>query len=157
MRVRRDVSSIPHRSASETWQRIVDLVTGKGSKDVHQLTAAAGVMASIITDEHPAARAIVVEGVGPQLRIYCRYGMTAVEEGGALDPLTWNPTGGNWTMHVPCDVANIEWVEASLAATSQRIRTFDVSESERAEEAEHGAAPRNTNGLVVDWNFGGQR
>ena len=29
MRVRRDISSIPHRSAGETWQRIIDLVTGR--------------------------------------------------------------------------------------------------------------------------------
>jgi len=41
-------------------------------------------MGSIITDEHPTLRAIMIEGVGPQLRIYCRYGMNAVEEGGAL-------------------------------------------------------------------------
>src|SRR5947209_19930848 len=92
MRVRRDVSSIPHRSAGETWQRIIDLVTGRGSKDVQQLKDAAGVMGSIITDEHPASRAIMVEGVGPQLRIYCRYGIKAVEEGAKVDPLTWNPT-----------------------------------------------------------------
>ena len=57
MRVRRDISSIPHRSASETWQRIIDLVTGADSKDAASSTAAAGVMASIITDEHPGARA----------------------------------------------------------------------------------------------------
>ena len=64
MRVRRDISSIPLRSASETWQRIIDLVTGTGSKDVEQLKRAAGVMGSIITDEHPASRAIMLEGVG---------------------------------------------------------------------------------------------
>jgi hypothetical protein len=33
MRVRRDVSSVPFRSAGETWQVIIDLLTGKGSKD----------------------------------------------------------------------------------------------------------------------------
>lgn len=43
MRVRRDVSSIPFRSARETWQRIIDLVTGPGSKDVEQLKSATGV------------------------------------------------------------------------------------------------------------------
>ena len=59
MRVRRDISSIPYRSAGETWQLIIDLVTGKGSKDVQQLKNAAGVMGSIITDEHPASRAIM--------------------------------------------------------------------------------------------------
>jgi hypothetical protein len=156
MRVRRDISSIPHRSASETWQRIIDLVTGQGSKDVQQLTAAAGVMASIITDGHPASRAMVMEGVGPQLRLYCRYGMTAVEEGSAVDSLSWNPTEGDWTMHVPCDAENIDWVKASLAATSRRIKVFDVAETDRAQEQEQ-AATKTGREMVVDWNFGGQR
>src|SRR5581483_2485455 len=97
MRIRRDISSIPERSASETWQRIIDLVTGNGSKDAEQLKSAAGVMGSIITDEHPAARAILIEGVGPQLRIYCSYGMNAIEEGTQVDSLSWNPTAGDWT------------------------------------------------------------
>ena len=43
MRVRRDISSIPFCSAGDTWQRIIDLVTGAGSKDVQQLKKAAGV------------------------------------------------------------------------------------------------------------------
>lgn len=154
MRVRRDVSSIPHRSGGETWQRIIDLVTGRGSNDVQQLKNAAGVMGSIITDEHPARRAIMVEGVGPQLRIYCVYGMNAIEEGGKVDPLTWNPTAGDWTMHVPCDAENIDWVKQSLSKTSPRIKVFDVEEADRAEE-EHVAAAKSSKDLLVDWDFGG--
>jgi hypothetical protein len=154
MRVRRDLSSIPQRSASETWQRIIDLITGQGSKDVQQLKAAAGVMASIITDQHAASRAILIEGVGPQLRIYCRYGMKAVEEGSSVDPLTWNPTAGDWTMHVPCDAENIDWVKQSLEI-SPRIKVFDVEEAERAEEEPQKAA-KSAKDLLVDWNFGGK-
>ena len=157
MRVRRDISSVPHRSASETWQRIIDLVTGQGSKDVQQLKAAAGVMASIITDEHPASRAIMIEGVGAQLRLYCRYGMKAVEEGSALDPLTWNPTAGDWTMHVPCDAENMDWVKESLSKTSPRIKVFNVDEADRAEEEQQEAAAKSGSDVVVDWNFGEQR
>ena len=155
MRVRRDVSSIPCRSASETWQRIIDLVTGAGSKDVAQLKGAAGVMGSIITDEHPASRAIMLEGVGAQLRIYCRYGMKAVEEGGAVDALTWNPTAGDWTMHVPCDAENIAWVKQWLAETSPRIKVFDVAEADRAEEEENSVAAQSSGGVVVDWHLRG--
>jgi hypothetical protein len=155
MRVRRDVSSIPHRSAGETWQRIIDLATGRGSKDVQQLEDAAGVMGSIITDEHPASRAIMIEGVGPQLRIYCRYGMKAVEEGSKVDPLTWNPTAGDWTMHIPCDAENIDWVKESLAKTSPRIKVFDVEETDRADEDQQEPAAKSDGNLVVDWNFGG--
>jgi len=144
-------------AASETWQRIIDLVTGQGSSDVQQLKAAVGVMASIITDEHPANRAILIEGVGPQLRIYCRYGMKAVEEGSGVDSLTWNPTAGDWTMHVPCDAENMDWVKESLSATSPRIKVFDVDEAERAEEEQIEAAAKSAQNVLVDWNFGGKR
>ena len=157
MRVRRDISSVPHRSASETWQRIIDLVTGQGSKDAQQLKAAAGVMASIITDEHPSSRAIMIEGVGAQLRIYCRYSMNAVEEGSAVDPLTWNPTAGDWTMHVPCDAENMDWVKESLLKTSPRIKVFNVDEADRAEEEQQDAAAKSGKDIVVDWNFGGKQ
>lgn len=156
MRVRRDISAIPQRSASETWQRIIDLVTGQGSKDVEQLKAAAGVMGSIITDEHPASRAIILEGVGPQLRLYCRYGMAAIEAGAAVDTLTWNPTEGDWTMHVPCDAENMAWVKASLAGTSPRIKVFDVAEAERADEEDKRASQGSAE-MIVDWNFGGRQ
>ena len=155
MRVRRDISSIPFCSAGETWQRIIDLVTGTGSKDVQQLKKAAGVMGSIITDEHPARRAIMLEGVGPQLRIYCRYGMKAVEEGEKVDCLTWNPTEGNWTMHVPCDEENIDWVKKSLSESSPRIKVFDVAETDRAEEEEKTAVAKGNGSVVVDWNLKG--
>lgn len=154
MRVRRDISSIPHRSASETWQCIIDLVTGPDSKDAQQLRSAAGVMSSIITDEHPSRRAIMLEGVGPQLRIYLRYGMKAIEEGGRVDSLTWNPTEGDWTMHVPCDGENMEWVKKSLASCV-RIKVFDVAESDRAEGEEKSTVDKAGSGIVVDWNIKG--
>jgi hypothetical protein len=154
MMVRRDISSIPFCSAGVTWQRIIDLVTGPGSKDVQQLRAAAGVLGSIITDEHPASRAIMLEGVGPQLRVYCRFGMKAIEEGGTVDSLSWNPTAGDWTMHVPCDEENIDWVKESLAESSPRIKVFDVAEADGAEEQETAGAVKNS-GIVVDWTVKG--
>jgi hypothetical protein len=154
MRVRRDVSSIPFRSAGETWQRIIDLIGGPESVDLQQLNNAAGVMGSIITDEHPAIRAIMIEGVGPQLRIYCRYGMKAVEEGGAVDSITWNPTAGDWKMHVPCDAENIDWVKASLSKSSPRIKVFNVAEADRGEEEEKNLTAKSS-GIVVDWNLRG--
>lgn len=154
MRVQRDISSIPLRSAADTWQRIIDLVMGPGSKDVEQLKRAGGVMGSIITDEHPASRAIMLEGVGPQLRIYLHYGMKALEEGTKVDSLTWNPTAGDWTMHVPCDEENIDWVKKSLAACT-RIKIFDVAEADRAEDEEKVSVANPESGIVVDWNVKG--
>lgn len=153
MRVRRDVSSVPYRSAGETWGKIVDLVTGPDSCDLQQITNAAGVMGSIITDEHLATRALIIEGVGPQLRVYCRHGMRAMEDGGDVDYLTWNPTAGDWTMHVPCDAENIAWVRASLSASSPRIRVFDIDEPETDEEM--NAVESKSREVLVDWNVRG--
>ena len=150
MRIRRNISSIPHRSAGETWDRVVALITGPESVDVQQLNDAAGVMASIITDEHPADRAIVLEGVGAQLRVYCRYGMKAVENGDVVDVLTWNPTAGDWSMHVPCDAENIDWVKAALSRRAPRIKVFDVTDAERADDAT--ASANGAQELVIDWN-----
>jgi hypothetical protein len=156
MRVRRNVSSIPCRSASETWREIVDLITGSGSVDVKQLQDASGVLASIITDENPSKRAITVEGVGAQLRVYCMYGMEALEEGRKLDSLTWNPTAGDWTMHVPCDAENMAWVKSALAASSPRIKVFDVEEEDRAAEEEDSISiGKRSDKVVVDWDLKG--
>ena len=152
MRVRRDISSIPHRSASQTWQRIIDLITGPDSIDTDQLTAASGVVGSIITDEHPSARPLVIEGVGAQLRIYLRYGLRAVEEGDAVDALNWNPTAGDWTVRIPCDSDNIPWVKASLAKSAPRIKVVDVENEGGAEESSNRSAATTARPIVVDWN-----
>lgn len=132
----------------------MELVTASGSKDVEQLRRAAGVMGSIITDEHPARRAIMLEGVGAQLRIYLRYGLKALEEGAKVDSLTWNPTAGNWTMHIPCDEENIAWAKTSLAECT-RIKIFDVAEEDRGNDDEGVSAGQAKGGIVVDWNFKG--
>jgi hypothetical protein len=78
--------------------------------------------------------------------------MNAVEEGSSVDRLNWNPTAGNWTMHVPCDAENIEWVSSSLRSIAPRIKVFDVSEAERAED---DAMVEKAAGIAVDWNIKG--
>lgn len=156
MRIRRDVSSIPQRSAGRTWDDIVELITGADSQDGEQLRAAAAVMASVITDEHPASRPFVIEGVGPQLRLYCRYGLHAVEAGDSIDALTWNPTAGDWTLHIPCDAANMEWVRRSLARSSPRIRVFDVAADDAIGDTGFDASPRSSTQIVVDWHGRGR-
>jgi hypothetical protein len=151
MRVRRDIGSIPVRSASETWSRIVELITARGSRDVDQLAAAGSVIASIISDETPAEHPFILEGCGPQLRIYCRYGSAAIQSGGDVDALTWNPTEGDWTLHVPCDAENLGWVKNALARTSPRIKPFDAVKTDRAEETEEPALSGAAE-IVVDWS-----
>jgi hypothetical protein len=81
--------------------------------------------------------------------------MNAIEQGQQVDSLSWNPTAEDWTMHVPCDAENMDWVKKSLAASSPRIKVFDVSEEDRAgDDGQKAAAMKE---IVVDWNLGGSR
>src|SRR5260370_16807362 len=80
--------------------------------------------------------------------------MKALEEGGKMDSLTWNPTAGDWTMHVPCDEENIEWVRKALAGTA-RIKVFDVAEADRAEDEEQTSVAKAGSSILADCNLKG--
>ena len=149
MRIRRDINSIPHRSARDTWKQIVDLITSNQTVDRGQLDQAEGVVTSLITDELPAQKPIIIEGVGSQLRIYCRFGMSAVEDGTEVSALTWCPTAGNWTMRVPCDADNLSWVRESLRKTSPRITAFDVLN----EDNDEAQSETSEAAIQVNWNL----
>src|SRR3954447_21833686 len=98
MKVRRDIASIPKRSAAETWREIVKLITGSGSVDAASLSAAVSVMESLITDEHPTKVPIVVKGAGSRLVIYCLFGEDAMDADMDVPKLNWNSTAGDWAM-----------------------------------------------------------
>jgi hypothetical protein len=153
MRIRRDIASIPTRSASDTWDTIVALITAKGSVDVAQLKTAGATIASLITDEFPAQSPFILEGSGPQLRIYCSYAFNAIESGDGIDPLTFNPTERDWTLHVPCDAANLTWVKNALKLTP-RIKAFDIAEADRADQQD-AAVATTTKDIVIDWTVKG--
>lgn len=120
MKVRRDISSIPLRTAEKTWEVIRDLITGENSKDAAQLDNAASIMHSLIADELFAEYPLTITG-SHRLVIYLRYRADALEEGEEVDALEWNPTTGDWTMYVPCDDDNFEWVKKTLASRALRL------------------------------------
>lgn len=151
MRIRRDVSAIPFRSGSDTWRQILELIVSGGSRDATVLSAATAIMASVISDENPAAMPFKLEGCGPQLRIYCLYGSKAMSTGTKVDALTWNPTDGDWTMHIPSDADNKSWVASALAKISPRFKVYDVEDPEDADETDPKAASVPGNALIVDW------
>ena len=117
MRVRRNIASIPARSAAETWAAIVDLVKGADSVDTAQLDAAASIMQSLIADEQPAAVPIVFSGSGPRVLIYCVYNEEAMESGLKIDSLPSNPTQGDWRMTAPCENDDVAWMNKTSKDT----------------------------------------
>lgn len=151
MKVRRDISSIPVRTAEKTWSVIQNLITGDNSKDAGQLDKAASTLHSLIADELFSENPITVVGVGPRLVIYLRYRSEALEEGETVDSLDWNPTAGDWKIYVPCDDDNIEWVKKTLATRAPRIVVHALGErpDEDADDKEQKSEKLEINWGVV--------
>ncbi len=151
MKVRREVASIPVRTAGETWAAIIELISGEGSVDVATLKAAASVMESLIVDEHPATCPIVVKGEGPRLVIYLLYNEAAMEKGTDIDKLTWNPTGGPaWSMTAPSEAADVDWMNTTLKTRAPRIVVHDIAQ-EPADEDEAEVAAAQDTVLKINW------
>ena len=145
MKIRREIASIPVRSAKETWQAIVDLVTGTDTVDRGQLAAASSILESLIVDELVRDVPIVFSGSGPRLVIYCLYDSKAMGASLDIDPLSFNPTAGDWRATAPCEPDDVDWMNAGLSARAPRITVHE------AYKAPTTGATTVTKTLQVDW------
>ena len=149
MRVRRDIASVPVRSAKETWRAIIDLVTGECSVDRQQLDAASSILESIIADEILAKVPIVFKGAGPRVLIYCLYNEEAMEAGSDIDAVASTPTAGDWRATVPSEADDVDWMNKSLKNRAPRISVHDADKPPADEESdESGQAAK---AFEIDW------
>lgn len=145
----RTFRSCPHRSATQTWDAIVDLlVRGKSNDAQKELQAVSGIAASLITDLAPKDASIIVTCDGPRTRIYCTYNDDAIDGSDANEnSLAFDPLNGNWTISFPCLVDDLPWVQAALKKHSTRITARDL-EATLSDEQETKAV--KTESLVFD-------
>lgn len=154
MRIRRDIASIPLRSAKETWRAIIDLVTGEGSADVGQLEAASSIMESLIADEQPAKAPIVFKGgSGPRVLIYLLFNEDAMEAGTDIDKLTSNPTKGDWNVTAPCEAGDVSWMNNALKTRAPRVSVHDGDKPAEDDVSEGAGASKS---FEIDWGVVGQ-
>ena len=153
MRVRRDIASIPVRTAGETWCTVIDLITGADSVDRAQLEAAASVMETLIADEQPAAVPIVVKGNGPRLLVYCLYQEDAMETGTAVDALSWNPTAGDWRITAPAEDEDASWMNRTLQSRAPRITVHAADQAASEDDGKDAAAEA---GFEINWEVLGK-
>lgn len=147
MKIRRNIASLPTRSAKDTWGAIVSLITGADSVDTAQLEAAASVVCSAIGDEHCTTVPIGLVGGGAKLVLYTVHGADAMELGLAIDKLTWNPTASDaWRMTVPCSNEDVAWMSKALKERAPRITVHDVNDK----PADPGAAGP-VRDVEIDW------
>ncbi len=140
MKVRRDIASIPLRSAEETWGEFKKLVTGTGSVDAGQFDAAASVITSLITDEAFRSEPLTLTGVSHRLVVYLLHAHDALEAGTSIDKLAWNPTAGDWKLFVPCPDEQYDWAKKTLSTRAPRFVVLKPGEKILEEEKETESA-----------------
>jgi hypothetical protein len=125
----RTFKSTPERDATQTWAKIVDLLTlGRAGDARAELLSVAGVAASVIADQAPKDAAITVTCNGPRTRIYCLYDDDAVEGSDANeDDLSFDPLVGDWQVSLPCLAEDLAWVQVALRKQSSRITARDLN------------------------------
>ena len=147
MKLRRDLASVPLRTGEETWDAIVELITGPGSIDKEQLVAASSIMAMLITDEIHDEEPITLAGGSARVVLYCTFGADALVLGEEIDPLPINPTEDEWQLYVPCSESDIDWASRTLAERAPRIILHKPG-ARPDDEAANSAAKGD---LAVDW------
>jgi hypothetical protein len=125
----RTIRSSPYRDAAATWAVVIELLTGAKNTTARQaLSAAAGIVASIIADRGPRDAPIVVTCDGPRTRIYCLYDEDAVEGSDATeDELGFDPLNGDWRISLPCHKDELPWVQSALEKCGHRITARDLA------------------------------
>lgn len=140
--VSRTIRSTPERTASETWQCIVALLTqGSGGTARQELDAVAGIASSLIADQAPGEAPIVITCSGPRTRIYCLYDEDARDGDDAKeDELGFDPLSGEWSVSLPCPTDDLGWVQSALQQHSSRITARDLATGFVTETAAEAAA-----------------
>ncbi|WP_029934551.1 hypothetical protein [Sphingomonas sp. UNC305MFCol5.2] len=135
---RRTVTSVPTRSADDSWRVIVDLLAGTGQSAARdELLSVSGVASSIIADMAPQHSAIVSTCSGPRTRIYCVYDDDALDADTADESrLPHNAVEGDWRVSLPCLGDDLSWVSAALAGLSSRITARDASDKGATDTSE---------------------
>jgi hypothetical protein len=135
--IARTIASSPKRTATETWGVITSLLdpdpNGSGRSELEK---AAGIAASSIASEAPTDDGFVVNGNGPQVRIYCLYGEDAVSDDGVNeDPFQEPPAAGDWRLSIPCLPEDLDWMQKKLKSISSRISARAVGEKVADEQS----------------------
>lgn len=144
--ISRRVASTPARTASDTWRRIVEILAPDSKSAARtELESIAGVACSSIASEALKDDAVVVQGAGPRVRVYCVFGDDAVSGDNVdEDALAKSPTGGDWSLSLPCNADDLTWSQAALAQLSSRITARSVGDEVPERSAGTQAAMERT-------------
>ncbi|WP_141340291.1 hypothetical protein [Bradyrhizobium sp. USDA 3458] len=139
---RRTFAATPARDALSTWSAIVDLLAPGASHPARkEMTAVAGIAASIISDRSPKDHAIVATCDGPRTRVYCLFDDDAIDGSDANEAaLGYDPLKGDWAVSLPCDAEELDWVQRALKKHGDRITARELDAPIAADQDELATA-----------------
>ena len=147
--IARTFSSIPQRSALETWRAVVELLAPHASVARRELEGVSGIAAALIASEAMTS-SIVIWGAGPRVRVYCLYGEDAIGGDSANEsPLSFTPTDGDWRMSLPAAIEDLNWVVEALASKSNRVSARQMDDVSGATLEAQTAQSTRSQVLVV--------
>jgi hypothetical protein len=144
----RRIASTPVRTATQTWETIVEIIAPNlNSAARAELAKAAGVACSSISSEAMKDAAIVVwGGGGPRVRVYCLFDEDAItQEDVNEDALPQSPTEGDWKMSIPCLPEDVKWSVANLGSGPISARAMDTEVDDEVVKIEAATAPMSIN------------
>jgi hypothetical protein len=148
--VARRIASVPKRTAVETWERIIEIVTAAGTEAHAELTGITSIAAMLIADEQTKEDPILIGGGGPLVRVYTVHGDGALEQDDAEEAdLAFNPTDGDgWILTLPARGSDVAIVEVAVA-DSPHVEVRDVN-TDAAAAKELSSAGVATGDLELD-------
>lgn len=135
--IARKIAATPKRTATETWQIVVDMVSDPSSDARKTLESITGVVSAVIVDEFLADTPIIFTGKGPRIRIYCLYGEDALlDENSNEGSLVQKPTSEDWHVYVPCAEEDLSWITESLKPVSAFVTAYNKDKDLNIEKGE---------------------
>lgn len=121
--VMRRVVSTPVRSATDTWTAITALLAPDPTSPARrELNRISGLACAAISSEALRHDPLELRSRGIAVRIYCLHGEDAIMTPGYdLHEFAWCPTDGEWQMSIPCEAADVRWLNRELATLSENV------------------------------------
>ncbi|WP_420312231.1 hypothetical protein ACOB87_34785 [Streptomyces sp. YS-B37] len=126
--IARRIASVPHRTSSQTWQAIVDLLAPDAGPARTALLAVAGQGAVTIAEEFTSSPAIVIlPATGPRIRIRTVHGSDSFDAAESETPLSSRPLEqSGWHLSLPCAEDDLDELRTALAGHPQiSVRALD--------------------------------
>ena len=140
--IRRDFLSSPHRTGTETWQKIARLLApDQNSPARKEILSVTEIAAQIISTESVKDFPIISSGSGDRVRIYCLYNDDATSPDNANEAaLAFDATAKEWRISIPAEEEDLAWSSAEIAKRSNRITVREKNERIAEEEVSPNAS-----------------